>query len=130
MHVTSTPDGEKGKKKPRYEGSNLGLRGTIPLILQGRGMLATTPYRMEADSRYLQVEVQPKLQTGSSEFTIEPLTTSAPPTRLSAMSSTEETTIPPEGYYVTDCPNLAENNTLSCPYIGCDGFVFRSAEEC
>ncbi|RTE74252.1 hypothetical protein BHE90_011311 [Fusarium euwallaceae] len=70
------------------------------------------------------------LQTGSSEFTIEPLTTSTPPTRLSAMSSTEETTIPPEGYYVTDCPNLAENNTLSCPYIGCDGFVFRSAEEC
>ncbi|RSL61515.1 hypothetical protein CEP53_005080 [Fusarium sp. AF-6] len=71
-----------------------------------------------------------RLQTGSSEFTIEPLTTSASPTRLSVMSSTEEATIPPEGYYVTDCPNLAENNTLSCPYIGCDGFVFRSAEEC
>ncbi|KAI8713398.1 C2H2-type domain-containing protein [Fusarium sp. LHS14.1] len=38
------------------------------------------------------------------------------------MSATEETTDPPEGYFVADCPNHAEISTLSCPYIGCDGF--------
>ncbi|KAF5018627.1 hypothetical protein F66182_9377 [Fusarium sp. NRRL 66182] len=36
---------------------------------------------------------------------------------------------PPEGYYATDCPNDAENNTLTCPYINCDGFIFASAED-
>ncbi|UPL01965.1 hypothetical protein LCI18_012899 [Fusarium solani-melongenae] len=54
----------------------------------------------------------------------------APPARLSAMSSTEEATTPPEGYFVAECPNLAEVNTLCCPYVGCDGFMFHSAEEC
>ncbi|KAJ4013976.1 hypothetical protein NW752_005688 [Fusarium irregulare] len=37
---------------------------------------------------------------------------------------------PPEGYSSLDCPNSPENNTLTCPYIGCDGFVFTSAEDC
>ncbi|KAI8655116.1 C2H2-type domain-containing protein [Fusarium keratoplasticum] len=32
------------------------------------------------------------------------------------MSSTEEATTPPEGYFVAECPNLAEVNTLCCPY--------------
>ncbi|KAM5356497.1 hypothetical protein ACJ41O_003143 [Fusarium nematophilum] len=32
----------------------------------------------------------------------------------------------PEGYFVTDCPNPAENCTLTCPYLGCDGFMFSS----
>jgi hypothetical protein len=46
------------------------------------------------------------------------------------MSLDEEALEPPDGYYVADCPNPAESGTLSCPYIGCDGFVFTSVEEC
>jgi len=37
---------------------------------------------------------------------------------------------PPEDYTSLDCPNSPERKTLSCPYIGCDGFTFASAEEC
>ncbi|KAM5517166.1 hypothetical protein FOXYSP1_04117 [Fusarium oxysporum f. sp. phaseoli] len=37
----------------------------------------------------------------------------------------------PEGYYVAnECPNEAEQFTLTCPYIHCDGWIFVSAEEC
>ncbi|KAM0244151.1 hypothetical protein ACHAP5_006535 [Fusarium lateritium] len=38
------------------------------------------------------------------------------------MSLDEEVVELPDGYYVADCPNPAESGTLSCPYIGCDGF--------
>jgi hypothetical protein len=49
---------------------------------------------------------------------------------FASMSLDEEALEPPDGYYVADCPNPAESGTLSCPYIGCDGFVFTSVEEC
>ncbi|KAJ4130084.1 hypothetical protein NW768_007059 [Fusarium equiseti] len=45
------------------------------------------------------------------------------------MESMEGTYDPPEGYSSLDCPNSPENKSLTCPYIGCDGFVFTSAEE-
>ncbi|SCO81101.1 uncharacterized protein FRV6_05314 [Fusarium oxysporum] len=36
----------------------------------------------------------------------------------------------PEGYYVAnECPNEAEQFTLTCPYIHCDGWIFVSAED-
>ncbi|KAJ4329062.1 hypothetical protein N0V84_000414 [Fusarium piperis] len=41
------------------------------------------------------------------------------------MSSNQESEIPPEGYLVTDSPNLAEIGTLCCPYVGCDAFVWH-----
>ncbi|QPC76494.1 hypothetical protein HYE68_007246 [Fusarium pseudograminearum] len=39
------------------------------------------------------------------------------------MEPMEDTYDPPEGYTSFDCPNYPENQTLTCPYIGCDGFV-------
>lgn len=36
----------------------------------------------------------------------------------------------PEGYYVIDSINEAENRTFCCPYQGCDGLTFGSASEC
>ncbi|KAM0354226.1 hypothetical protein ACHAPU_001266 [Fusarium lateritium] len=37
------------------------------------------------------------------------------------MSLDEVTLVPPEHYYAADCPNPYETDTLTCPYIGCDG---------
>ncbi|PTD11986.1 hypothetical protein FCULG_00004781 [Fusarium culmorum] len=45
------------------------------------------------------------------------------------MEPMEDTYDPPEGYTSFDCPNYPENQTLTCPYIGCDGFVFDSKHE-
>ncbi|GKU21442.1 hypothetical protein FLAG1_05451 [Fusarium langsethiae] len=36
---------------------------------------------------------------------------------------------PPEGYTSLDCPNSPENKALTCPYVGCDGFMFATADE-